>query len=285
VESLNWTDWMILAIILCSAGLGALVGFIFSVVHLLGWFFGLMVAFQGYALVADIVLQWIPLPTTLADILSFLLLFLSVYGLILMVGSLASLLNRFRVVKILDRIGGGMIGLTAGLVVSGALLLLLSSFPLVPGWGEEVEGGLLAPEFQETTDHWYQRLGGHIPMEFPDMAFYPEETLPVYPEEGPDVSESSSIDFEALDSSTCIACEGEVEFLGYQTNRYENQSPKFACQDCGRTSDGCQTFEGHHQMYQRCPEELGRQGYRTDCGIWSNENFIRPTKPCPVCAD
>ncbi|MBC7327773.1 hypothetical protein H5T87_06625 [bacterium] len=89
--------------------------------------------------------------------------------------------------------------------------------------------------------------------------------------------------FSQLDGSTCIACRGKVKFLGYFRKGRAPLVPKFQCTVCGRTSDGCQTFEGFHKIYGICPVEEAEKGVELDCGTWTNGNWVVPKGKCPVC--
>ena len=78
-------------------------------------------------------------------------------------------------------------------------------------------------------------------------------------------------------------CRAATRFEGYQFSRGTLMSPKFKCPQCDRTSDGCQTFEGFHAIYDACPAELAREGLQFDCGVWTNGWWTVPQGPCPVC--
>lgn len=92
---------------------------------------------------------------------------------------------------------------------------------------------------------------------------------------------SERINYLRLNGSTCIECRSPVEFRGYRRRRMA-VSPIFACPRCGRTSDGCQTFEGFHRMYERCPHQVAVGGIEIDCGVWPNGRPVRPRGICPV---
>jgi len=78
---------------------------------------------------------------------------------------------------------------------------------------------------------------------------------------------------------TCIVCGGRVRcrFFGHQP---QPRVPLFECERCGRRSDGCQTFEGHHLLYRYCPLE---EAHTMRCGHWRPE-WQRAKGTCPVCA-
>jgi hypothetical protein len=86
-----------------------------------------------------------------------------------------------------------------------------------------------------------------------------------------------------LDGAMCINCRTPVKFEGYQFSRGTLMSPRFRCPKCGRTSDGCQTFEGFHTIYGICPVTLADEGVQFDCGVWTNGWWTVPHGRCPVC--
>ena len=77
---------------------------------------------------------------------------------------------------------------------------------------------------------------------------------------------------------TCIVCGGRVRcrFFGHQP---QPRVPLFECERCGRRSDGCQTFEGHHLLYRYCPLA---EAHTMRCGHWRPE-WQRAKGTCPVC--
>lgn len=89
--------------------------------------------------------------------------------------------------------------------------------------------------------------------------------------------------FSQLDGATCIACRGKVDFLGYLKKDNNPLVPKFRCRVCGRTSDGCQTFEGFHKIYGICSVDEAEKGVELDCGTWTNGIWVVPKGKCPVC--
>lgn len=92
------------------------------------------------------------------------------------------------------------------------------------------------------------------------------------------------INYTRLDRSTCIECETPVRFDGYFRRVGVSVSPRFTCPQCGRRSDGCQTFEGFHKMYARCPVDVSEALGPIDCGVWPNDRPVHPKGDCPVCS-
>jgi hypothetical protein len=90
------------------------------------------------------------------------------------------------------------------------------------------------------------------------------------------------INYSRLNGSTCIECRAAVKFIGYHRRFEVAVSPKFVCPVCGRTSDGCQTFEGFHRMYGRCPVDVAEALGPIDCGVWPNDRPVYPKGVCPL---
>ncbi|GAF68048.1 unnamed protein product [marine sediment metagenome] len=84
--------------------------------------------------------------------------------------------------------------------------------------------------------------------------------------------------FREWEAWTCVVCGGRVDFLAFG-NEPQPRRPLFECAKCGRRSDGCQTFEGHHLLYQACPLE---DGVPSRCGHWRSE-WAQSRGCCPLC--
>lgn len=283
--NLNWVDLVIILILLFSCLGGIKQGLIASIFLVLGIMGGLMAASRFYAPAGDFLGRIIALPQSAADLISFTVIFLAACFLIMTIGSLFSMLTRFRLLAIANRIGGAISGLIIGAVISGIILIVLIAFPLFDDLQDQLESSYLAPAMTSGLHYLQEKVENVLPLQLPRLAFYPEQPGGHMGKSPTFAPQFSFVEFEKIDGSTCISCQGKAVFLGYLTNRYGSLSPKFECADCARTSDGCLTYEGHHLMYRRCPAELGKQGYRFDCGIWTNGSYYRPVGICPVCEE
>lgn len=280
--NLNTLDLAILFFIFLSCCAGVRAGLFRSAFNVAGVIAGLIGAARYYSYGGNLLASQCVLPQEWADLISLILIFLFVSLIVTCLGTLAASLTRFRLLKIADRIGGGAAGIGIGALIIGALLIALTAFPLNGIIQGHLDGSLLAPQLIESSSALYENIEARLPFHIPKLAFYPEELAGVNRFNAPQAS-FKLVDFSSLDGAGCLVCGEEVSFLGYRRNSYGTISPKFICSGCGRTSDGCQTYEGHHLLYNRCPVVLGRQGYRFDCGIWSNGSYHRPTGKCPVC--
>ncbi len=268
-------DSIIIILILLATLNGAGIGLIGGTFEILSLIAGLIMASKYYFSLGNFLANLLPIPKDIANILGFGLLFILTRELISSFGGLIKLPTRNRLVKLVNRVGGGLVGLLSGMVAVGLILVLLTAFPLNTGLTTQIKQSHLGPKMIDAMTEFYAKAEATLPLKIPKLAFYPEKLS---------IKDNlRTVDFGALDGATCIACGEGVKFLGYFENNFGSTSPKFVCTGCGRVSDGCQTFEGHHMMYGRCPAALGRQGYRFDCGMWKNGNFVKPEGICPVC--
>ncbi len=280
---MNWIDLVILVLLAAALLRGLATGLIISFFNLVSIAGGLAVAAHCYSNISNLLIEHFNISAWSADIIGFITPLFIFIALVQLIAAAVSGITRFRPLRWLDRAGGAAAGLLIGAVGIGIILILLTAIPVSAAFHESLAASLLAPKLESAAHRLYEQAEVLLPLNMPRLAFHPEELsggrLPMAG------SERRLIDFSELDGSTCIVCEGEVRFLGYFRNDYHTLSPKYECSSCGRTSDGCQTFEGHHLLYGQCPAVLGRQGYRFDCGIWTNGYFHRPTGRCPVCGE
>lgn len=281
-DGFNWLDIVIGFFLVAALVQGIRIGLIKSIFSIAGIIMGLAVASSHYADGSTLITSYINMPQLIADVASFIVIFSFVAALIQIFGSFIAGITRFGLIKMVDKIGGSVAGLVIGLALAGVILIMLTAFPLFGGFNEQVEGSYLAEPIVDTTFAFYEGISEILPYDLPQLTMLPEE-LGSYFNNVVSYSSHSNFDFETLDGATCFVCGAPVEFIGYLNNNKGTVSPKFICTDCGRTSDGCQTYEGYHGMYEKCPVVLGNQGYRLDCGIWNNNSYLRPTGPCVVC--
>lgn len=284
-DSLNWLD-LVIAIILAAAVIqGIRVGLIRSIFSVVGLAAGFIAAISYYGPAGSMIIRHINMPQIIADVLSFIVIFAVTTAIVHLAGSFVAVLTRIRLFRFADRVGGSTAGLLIGFILVGTTLIMVTAFPLFNGLHDQIEESYLAPPIVENTQQIYEELGELLPVELPQLKTFPEELSSYLSVASTrfEHSEQHRVNFKKLDGATCFVCGGPVEFLGYLDNGMNSISPKFVCRECGRTSDGCQTYEGYHEMYGVCPVALGKQGYRFDCGVWTNHSYHRPTGPCVVC--
>jgi membrane protein required for colicin V production len=281
-SNFNWIDVIIAAIILFAVINGIRAGLIRSLFSITGLIIGLMAAKAYYVQLGSLLPVGTWLPMVAVDTFSFLAIYILAAALIHYLGSYISCSLLSCSLKNTDRFLGSFTGLLIGIVLVGALLIMLTAFPLFDAFPEQVEESYLAQPIVEHVYLAYDALTSYLNIDLPQLTIYTEDLGAYFSAISTD-ADFHQIDFRTLDNATCFVCGGRVEYLGILDNSKGSVSPKFVCTSCGRTSDGCQTYEGYHVMYEKCPVALGNQGYRFDCGIWTNNSYHRPVGPCPVC--
>lgn len=175
------------------------------------------------------------------------------------------------------RIGAGIVGIFLGTAICLFLIPVLGRSPAI---AEDIEHAALTRPFLKLVPAIYA-AADLTNIELPQLNHRPvrfEDEI-----QGGSALLTGRINFSRLDRATCIVCRSPVEFLGYKLKFGVSVSPKFQCPNCGRTSDGCQTFEGFHRMYGRCPIEVASGRVAIDCGVWPNNRPAQPVGVCPVC--
>jgi hypothetical protein len=174
------------------------------------------------------------------------------------------------------KVGGAFLGLLLGCLICGAFTPVIGR----AGWGREaVARSVLARPLVRVAPALYY-LADALNVDVPMLNARAIE----FEDEGRDEEAAlvERINYSRLNGSTCIECGTAVHFDGYFPRVGVSVSPKFTCPQCGRTSDGCQTFEGFHRMYGRCPVDVSEALGPIDCGVWPNDRPVYPKGECPI---
>ncbi len=275
---MNQVDFLIIVVVAACALSGARRGVISSAGDIISLLLGLGVGAIAYPLAAAPVRLLSGASPAVAGAVSFVLLSVLTVAGASWGFSLLSL--RFEISKRVSRAGGAGFGAAFG-VFFAAILVMASA--LVSGSAEPVGRSRLASGIIALVPRLHENLES-VGVALPKLVQLPTD----YRDElqGMNVGRQFlRINFSRLDESTCINCRSPVDFEGYQFSRGTLMSPRFRCLECGRTSDGCQTFEGFHGIYGACPTTLAREGLQFDCGVWTNGWWTVPQGPCPVCGN
>jgi len=174
------------------------------------------------------------------------------------------------------RVGGAVLGLLLGCLISGAFTPVIGR----AGWGREAvaRSALARPLVRAAPVLYYlaDAFNLDVPMLNTRAIEFENEGR------GEEAALVERINYSRLNGSTCIECRAPVHFDGYFPRVGVSVSPKFTCPQCGRTSDGCQTFEGFHRMYGRCPVDVSEALGPIDCGVWPNDRPVYPKGVCPI---
>ena len=185
--------------------------------------------------------------------------------------------KRVEIKPLFERIFGGLFGIINGVIIASGFLIIISASPNA---GREIDANRLSPHIRNYIPKVYEKLernGISLPKWIGIPANYQDELS--LSEMG---ARFTKINFVQLDGSHCMNCGHAVKFDGYFPKYGAVFVPRFTCENCHRTSDGCQTYEGFHKMYGVCPVDLARKGQLFDCGNWPNHLWIIPKGPCPV---
>jgi hypothetical protein len=177
-----------------------------------------------------------------------------------------------------NRLGGAALGALMGIMLA-SLLVMISG--VVTRDVTQVQKSLLGMKVIGLVPQFHQSMEA-IGLPLPKLVQLPTD----YREEVSGMRQGLQflrINATRLDGALCINCRTPVKFEGYKFARGTLLSPRFRCPKCGRTSDGCQTFEGFHAIYGICPTKLAEEGVLFDCGVWTNGWWTVPHGPCPVC--
>jgi hypothetical protein len=174
------------------------------------------------------------------------------------------------------RVAAGIIGLTIGLLIAAVFVPVIGR----GGWGREaVPRSVLARPFTQTTPAFYY-IADALNLDFPML----NARAVRFEDEGRAERTTlvERINYSRLNGATCIECGAPVHFDGYFRRVGVSVSPRFTSPQCGRRSDGCQTFEGFHKMYGRCPADVSEALGPIDCGVWPNVRPVYPWGVCPI---
>jgi len=273
---MNQVDLFILVVIAATAYGGARRGLINSAGDVIALVLGLAVGSLAYPIGAAPLKWLLGANSPVAGALGFILVAVATVWLISW--GVAHLAERFEPSPVVSRTGGAAFGAVMGVVLA-AVLVLVSG--LLPGAADSVSKSALGPRITVFVPRLHESMES-IGLPLPKLVQLPSD----YREEISGMRQGLQflrINFSRLDGATCIHCRTPVRFLGYQFVHGTLMTPKFQCPKCGRTSDGCQTFEGFHTIYGRCPVDVAREGVEFDCGVWTNGWYTVPHGPCPVC--
>jgi len=275
-------DIVIIVLLIGFGFWGYVRGLFASLGGLLSFLLAGLVSFLVYHRLGQIISRYFDISLNMAELLTIFLVF---FFLTIVFSILATQLsNKIQVGRFawLDKILGIPTGIIEGLILISAILLILSVLPSQAHLGSLLLDSQFASFLTDKTSKVYQRVKAELGPKIPQFIFYPEHSF----SEEKYSQLITGIDWQKLDGATCFACGGHVKYLGIKKHIVQGQevwSPYFVCTSCGRHSDGCQTYEGYHQIYGECPQRLGELGYRFDCGMWPNGNFVKPVGQCPVC--
>lgn len=297
---MNGVDAVIVVLLLLAAGSGAKRGAYYGLLDLACVAGGLLIGLLTYPLGHWLLAGLFRLPDLLAGPFGFALMVIVSAAGIWYVGRIWA--SREEEPSRTSRVIGAAAGVVLAAMALGTFLVLMGTASAAkqvePEWSG-VPGQAAAAPQEPAEDPVSQSLLAQpllevVPLSLkaleltglrlPRVTMVPRDFEREYALGLPRVPTFRPINFTRIGGSMCIKCRGEVRFVGYKRKNGSFPFPKFQCTQCGRTSDGCQAFEGFHELYHACPFVIANKGARLDCGVWTNGEWVIPQGPCPVCA-
>jgi len=129
LQNINWLDIVVLVLLIRGLYIGMKFGLTAELFNFFGILTSLVCAVLWYSSAADVLIVNFKLPIWLSQFLCFIIIaqlvrFVFKYGLVL----LLKVLN-VQFIPQLERIGGGIIGLCRGIILSGIMVLAVSLIP------------------------------------------------------------------------------------------------------------------------------------------------------------
>lgn len=178
---MNWVDYLIIAIIVISSGIGIVRGFVKEVLSLVSWAIAVWVAMTFYAQTAEMLTDYIATPSirTFAA-------FLGLFIVTLIIGALINYL----ISKLVEKTGlsgtDRMLGIVFGLLRGAAIVILLillgrtTPMPSDPWWQASSLLGHFEPYAKWAHDFVPENIASHISFE-PPVAVSSEATSLIEP--------------------------------------------------------------------------------------------------------
>ncbi|RKY29641.1 MAG: hypothetical protein DRP67_06255 [Candidatus Omnitrophota bacterium] len=268
-------DFIIIVLVLSGILVGILRGILGVIIDLIGILIGSIIASFVYQAPVNLFKKF-NITGSVVELIWYLLCFFVFTLIVILLLELGR--KRIETRSFVDKFFGAILGIGEGFVYATGILIIMSgSFNAA----NEIQQSRTAEYVLRYLPKIYEKVE-RTGITLPKMMFLPEkysdEFNPKYKK-----IRFVKINFVKLDGATCIKCGEKVKFAGYFLKYGASVVPKFVCTKCGRTSCGCQTYEGFHLLYGKCPVELAEEGEKIDCGQWPNDSPVIPKGPCPVC--
>lgn len=138
---MNLLDWVLMAVVAVSVIAAAMQGFVYEIWMMAATLAAVVIAAWEYGVVASH-LGWLPSPQA-QGVVAFVLVVLAVLFLAMMAGRVVRGLLHTVGLGLMDHLLGAGLGLARGVVLSAALVLVLTAYPVQAHW---VRGSKLAPD-------------------------------------------------------------------------------------------------------------------------------------------
>lgn len=266
---MNWLDWLIAGVFGYYIFQGYRKGFVQQAVDVIGGVVALILAFKFYASLGASLAEALHFSQSFTNVLGFILIVVLVGGGISFLGKRWHAKRESQPVAFFDNGFGAVFGMFKAAVLLIMTLMILLSIP----WGglhNQIGASVLSGDLLRLTPLFYQLQDKALPGELPRMVV------------SPDGLSFRNLDLDQMKQATCIHCGAQVEYRGLVKEGMASY-PQFVCPKCGRVSDGCLTFEGHHMLKGQCPYERASREPDFDCKVWPNPKPAKVRGHCPIC--
>ena len=165
--NINWLDPVIVVLVVLALLQGRRVGFLKSFFNIAGIVAGVALAARYYSALASLMPRFATLPQVIAEIISFIVIFIFVAVVINLVGSSFYAATKAKTIKTADKIGGSLIWALAVLLITSLLLVFFNSLPVYAEFPSQVEGSMLASDLVNLTTRMLKELAGYLPLNLP----------------------------------------------------------------------------------------------------------------------
>lgn len=258
-------DWVIAITLVVMAYRGYRRGFVGQIFELLGSIMAIVGAFYLFERVGNALRPWLRVSENLANVAGFILTAVVIALAFGYIGRQWNKMVKSSSLTFVDGLAGSAFGVFKILVIMIFILLLMVNIP----WEvtrKPIRESFLAQDILRLTPFFYLLQERSLPANVPRLMMTPEGL------------QLRKFNYQELDGATCISCGGKVHYDGIKSQGVMSY-PHFTCPQCGRVSDGCQTYEGYHKMYGRCPSTESPN----NCKVWPNPTGVVPKGLCPVC--
>jgi len=134
ISKVNWVDVLFLIIILRSIYVGAQKGFFTELFNILGVGIAIVLSIHFYSPGANLLLKYFFIPLNISNLIAFMAVMFFVYLLFQLVENIIKKLIKIEILpnfnKVINKIGGPVIGLCKGIAISIFIFLVLLLIPV-----------------------------------------------------------------------------------------------------------------------------------------------------------
>jgi len=153
---MNWVDFVILIVLLVTTFIGVARGLFKSVATLVGVVLAIILAVQYSPWLAANISRIFSLPPNIRFVAALLVIFIVTLAILKLLGYIFYKLVSLTPLKVVDKIGGGVLGFLKGLVLLSVVLVAMIFFPFLDGFGRAIDRSLTGPVIRQVVPFIYE---------------------------------------------------------------------------------------------------------------------------------